>query len=158
MLIPERFGCGLKLDFGELVSLRHDLARPFGADAAMIEGVRPETLSSIDRMFQVGVGPLDFCRLALRHATADLIASGAEPSFVSVSFEFGPELDAGGRGTLSGAFFMAARERRIQVGKCHSSTAPVTRSDPRSGRTCCRPIQGNARKRGDPPRGRARRS
>ncbi len=126
ILIPERFGCGLKLDFSELVALRRDLDRPFGVDAAVIEGVRPEMLSSIDRVFQVGAKPLHFCRLALRHAAADLIASGAEPRFVAASFEFGQELDVEGRSALTSAFFAAARERSVQVGKCHSSTAPVT--------------------------------
>ena len=125
-LIPERFGCGLKLDFDELVTLRRALGRPFGADAASLESVEPKVLSSIDRIFQVGVSPLEFCRLALRHATADLISSCSRAIFVSASIEFGQELNRDGRLDLTRAFFVAAGERQVEVGKCHSSTAPVT--------------------------------
>ena len=125
-LIPERFGCGSKIDFGELVELRRATHSLYGVDAMPVPATFPPSLCSIDRIFSVGVSEHEYCRLAIKHAAADLVCSGARPRSVCVAFEFGPELNAMGRLALSRAFFEVAAADGIIVGKCHSTEASTT--------------------------------
>ena len=125
-LIPERFGCGSKINFGELVELRRATNSLYGVDATPVPNSSPPSLCSIDRIFTVGVSEHEFCRLAIKHAAADLVCTGARPRSVCVAFEFGPELNALDRQALSRALFEVAAVEGIFVGKCHSTEASTT--------------------------------
>ena len=87
---------------------------------------RTARIRSIDKMFQIGVGPDLFAQLAVIHAGADLLCGGADVETLDVAFEFGPELDVQGRLSLSQGMFLAAADAGIKVGKCHSTFGPVT--------------------------------
>lgn len=125
-ITPERFGCGLKLQFDELLEIRQALQRNHCEDAAVLHLGPPDIMESIDKIFDVGCGPEVFARLAISHASADLICSGAEPSALSACFEFGPFAEPSQRAALSSALFAEAEARKLLLGKCHSTFGPST--------------------------------
>jgi hypothetical protein len=123
-LIPERFGCGLKVSYGETLDFQKSVGRSdaIGTNAFPLEVGGRRAASSVDKVFQVGIDAERFCDLALRHAAADLIVEGARPLWVDACFEFGPELATkSDRVAFSSAFFDAAARQSLAVGKCHST-------------------------------------
>ena len=127
VLIPERFGCGAKVELKELH--KHLAARGTRhlRSYAIDQGVSGDpVVRSIDKVFQVGLPSADFARLALLHAGADVLCGGGYPKAVDVCFEFGPELSEQERIDFSSAIFEAAESQDIVVGKCHSTSGPVT--------------------------------
>lgn len=127
-LIPERFGCGLKLPLEEILDIRARIPslsarEPNFALQTVAAGV---IASSIDKVFWIPVEAEAFCRIALLHVMADVQCAGALPNVVDVCFEFGPDLEAEARSALSQALFAAAHSLSLTVGKCHSTYGPST--------------------------------
>lgn len=122
-LIPERFGCGAKLPFSEVVE--HIVATG-GTLRGHAEHGSPGSVSSIDKVFAVGTSLRSYARTALLHCAADLAGGGAFADVAEICFEFGPELSPRERQELSVAVFDEAQRLAIRVGKCHSTFGAVT--------------------------------
>lgn len=129
-IVPERFGCGMKVSFAELAAARARVNEVSPghvfADYAIHQVRGIDVARSIDKIFSVDQSPEIYCRLAYLHASADILCAGAVADVVDICFEFGLDEDAVSRSNISSAAFSVAQELGLRVGKCHSTYSATT--------------------------------
>jgi hypothetical protein len=129
-LVPERFGCGLKVPFEQLRHLRKNIRgrdrNPDTLDFGEAHIGSLVQVSSIDKIFDIGRGWPTFAACAIDHAAMDVLCGRATPTSMDICFEFGPDLDPEAWMECSSAFFASAAARNLEIGKCHSTFGPTT--------------------------------
>lgn len=128
ILDPDNIGCGRKLPYGDLSKLQDYVVENFpeaeiGRDASThtaSSNVLGEACS-IDRTVRFCMDDQIFVQAAICHASNDVVAAMAKPSFASISIGFSPlDIENGRHFSVSHALFRILPQLGIKVGKLHS--------------------------------------